>query len=169
MSDLLTDDSVTMLVASAVRVELGGEDINDFGKVHSLRGVLTHDSSTSYWASSANPYSGATVTSFAIAASNGATVLNESQGRWTTKVGERSSNAPEVMAVDWLTSNVIIKGCKDGGVRLWDIRSRGESRESRIQHPSQVNHARRVDDSTIVIAGQQSQVSISTATDIQTC
>lgn len=135
---------------------VAGEHAGVFGKVHRLGGVLTHSPAILYWASTANPYSG--VTSFAIATSTGAVILNESQGRWTTEIGERCLGAPEVMAVDWLSPNVVIKGCKDGGVRLWDIRSHGESRESRIQHASQINHARRIDEITIVVAGLSSYV-----------
>ena len=129
-----------------------------FREVHRLGGVLTHSSDTAYWASSANPCSD--VTSFAIATSKGALVLNESQGRWTRELGERYPNAPEVMAVDWLGPNVMMKGCKDGGVRLWDIRSHGENRESRIQHPSQINHVRRIDENIMVVAGLESQVRV---------
>lgn len=108
------------------------------------------------YASTANPFSEAA--RFAVATSHGATVLKESQGRWTDEVSRSHSDKQRVIAVDWLSPNIVIKGCKDGGVRLWDVRSRGESRRSRIQHPSQIKHARRIDENTIVVAGLRSQV-----------
>lgn len=144
-----------------------GEHASVSDNVLSLRGVLTHNSDISYWPSTANPHS--EVTSFAIAASNGAIILNESQWRWTAEVGKRYSDVPEVVAVDWLSPSVVMKGCLDGGVRLWDIRVHGESRKSRIQHPSQINRARRIDQNTIVVAGLESQVRISIVGDSLIC
>lgn len=135
------------------------ENCDTWGSEIGILEMRTRSSDKSFWASSADPYSGET--SFAIAASNGALVLSVGEGRWMEQSGERYSDSPEVMAVDWLSSNVVMKGCKDGGVRLWDIRSRGEFRESRescVQHPSQINHARRIDENTIVVAGLESQV-----------
>lgn len=145
-------------------------DVDNVWDVQSLDGGLK-PFSRSYWASAANPFSQAT--SFAIAASCGAIILNESQSGnqswWKREFGERflHPDTPAVMSVDWLSPHVVIKGCIDGGVRLWDIRSRGESRESRIQHPSQINHARRVDENTIVVAGLESQVVVSVASGSQ--
>ncbi|CAD6583707.1 MAG: hypothetical protein ASARMPREDX12_001424 [Alectoria sarmentosa] len=107
-------------------------------------------------ASTANPFSDAI--SFAIATSNGALVLNESQGDWAIKLSALHIDSHGVTDVDWLSPNVIMKGCKDGGVRLWDIRTRGENRESRFQHPSQINYARRIDETTIVVAGHESHL-----------
>ena len=165
MGNLLTDHSVTELggkfSASHVNLDfVAGEDGGTFGDDIGQRGLLQRIAGISQWASAANPYS--EVASFAIGASNGALVISQSQARWLVEIGVRYSGAPEVMAVDWLSPNVLIKGCKDGGVRLWDTRSfEGESRESRIQHPSQINHARRVDENTIVVAGLESQVRIS--------
>lgn len=146
--------------ASHVSLEfVEGGHAGAFGDNIGQGGLMRRKEGISYWASAANPYSG--VASFAIAASNGSLLISQSQARWCADIGDRYSGAPEVMAVDWLSPNVVIKGCKDGGVRLWDTRSGGESRESRIQHPSQINHARRVDENTIVVAGLESQVRIS--------
>ena len=163
MSDLLTGRSVTTLggdcpaywvdltsVWTAQGDPLGSIDVNG------LRGVVTHNPNVVYSASSAKPYPG--VTSFAIAASNGALIINANSAHWSIEIGEQNPDAPKVIAVDWLSEKVVIKGCQDGAVRLWDIRSRGESR--RFQHPSQINHARRIDDNTIVVAGLESQVRI---------
>lgn len=73
------------------------------------------------------------------------------------------------MAVDWLSPNVMMNGGKDGGLRLWDIRGGREGRERRIQHPSQINHARKIDENIIVVAGLESQVSISVPVPSQNC
>lgn len=165
MSVLLTDHSVTELggdfSASCVNLDfVTGEHGGAFGDDVGQRGLLQHIAGISQWASAANPYS--KVASFAIGASNGSLVISQSQARWLVEIGHRSSGAPEVMAVDWLSPNVLIKGCKDGGVRLWDTRSfEEECRESHVQHPSRINHARRVDENTIVVAGLESQVRIS--------
>lgn len=110
-------------------------------------------------ASTANPFSSAV--SFAIATSKGALVLNESEGDWAIKLSGLHTDSRGVTDVDWLSPNVIMKGCKDGGVLLWDIRTRGDSRESRFKHPSQINYARRIDETTIVVAGHESHVRIS--------
>ena len=75
----------------------------------------------------------------------------------------------ETMAVDWLSPNVMINNSKDGGLRLWDIRGGRERRERRIQHPSQINHARKIDENIIVVAGLESQVRICVAVHYQTC
>ena len=64
------------------------------------------------------------------------------------------------MAVDWLSPTVIMNGCTEGGVWLWDLRSGGKSCESRIQHPNRINHVRRIDENMIVVAGLESPVSI---------
>lgn len=44
-----------------------------------------------------------------------------------------------------LGPNVVIKGYREGAVRLWDTRSRVESTELRIQHTITVNHMRSID------------------------
>lgn len=109
-----------------------------------------------FYGSTANPYSRAT--SFAMATSHGAVLLNESQGQWIRIFGESQLDARIVIAVDWLSPDVMMKGCIDGGVRLWDLRSGGHGREPRFQHPSQINHVRRIDENTIVVAGLENQV-----------
>ena len=168
MSGSLTGYSVTELggdfSASHVNLEfVEGEHGGTFGDLIGQGGLMRRSEMIRYWASAANPYSG--VASFAIGASNGSLVISQSEARWEVNIGDGYSGAPEVMAVDWLSPYVVIKGCKDGGVRLWDLRSEGEGRESRIQHPSQINHARRVDENTIVVAGLESQVGTSKVAD----
>ena len=120
-----------------------------------------------YRASAANPHGG--TTSFAVAVSCGVLVVSGSQDRWTTEFSNGYPYSPVVAAVDWLSRNVVIRGDRDGGVRLWDLRSGGESRESRIQHPSLINHARRIDDNTIVVAGLESKVRKSIASNGRIC
>ena len=148
----MTCYSVTELgegcLASLINLGFGeGPDAGTFGPSPGL----------SYWASAANPYSG--TASFAIASSKGSLLLYHCEGGWWSKetvTGE--SDADEAMAVDWLSPNVMMYGGKDGGLRLWDTRGGYESRERRIQHPSQINHARKVDENMIVVAGLESQV-----------
>lgn len=108
-----------------------------------------------YWASVAKPCHG--ICSFAIAASNGSVLLHENEGRWTL---ERSPCPREAVAVDWLCPNVVLTGCREGAVRLWDTRSRSESTEPRIQHPIAINHVRSIDANFIVVAGLQNEVSV---------
>lgn len=162
MSGSLMCHSVTQLGGnySAIHINLkvaAGEHAGAFG--NDMGGILRRSAGIVYWSSAANPYSGEA--SFAIAASSGSLVVSQSQAGWWVDIGDQYPGAPEVMAVDWLSPSVVIKGCMDGGVRLWDTRSGGESRESRIQHPSRINHARRVDQNTIVVAGLESHVRIS--------
>lgn len=153
---------------SAFGVELTGDAAGPkglFDKIHT--GVLSHSPNVSYWASTANPYSWQTI--FAVAASNGALILNPSEAIWNIDRDVFNSlDQSEVMAVDWLDANVVIKGRKDGGVRLWDIRGRGDVH--RLRHPSQINHARRLgNQSTIVVAGLDSQVLMPSAANSQIC
>lgn len=167
---MLTDPSFTLFGADSAALFMDLSHIDNestFERLSSRGCVLKHNPNVTYRASTAHPDPG--VTSFAVAGSQNAFILKESQGRWTTEVGARDPDAPDVMAVDWLSPNVVIRGDSDGGVRLWDIRSHGESRANRIQHPSGINHVRRLDDNTIVVAGLESQVLISIARNIQNC
>lgn len=123
------------------------------------------DQETSYWASAANPT--LQIPSCAIATSNGAFIQTAHESGWRAE-GGLSHDAPEVMAVDWQSENVVIKGCKDGGVRLWDKRSPAEE-ILRFQHPSQINHAKCPDANRIVVAGLDSRVRISIAASSRIC
>ena len=167
MRDLVTCYSITELDGhySASCMHLGFNEGNDAGTIgdeNGQRGVLRHSPFISYWASAANPYSG--TASFAIAASNGSLLLRYCEGgRWCRETVKGDNGEDEAMAVDWLSQNVMIDGCKDGGLRLWDIRGGYEGRKRRIQHPSQINHARRIDENMIVVAGLESQVRLRNA------
>ena len=173
MGDLVTCYSVTELgegfLASCINLGFGeGRDAGAFGDKIGQAGLLKHSPGLSYWASAANPYSG--TASFAIASSKGSLLLSHCEGgRWCRANTKGESDADEAMAVDWLSPNVMIDGGKDGGLRLWDTRGGRERRERRIQHPSQINHARKVDENMIVVAGLESQVRICVAVDYQVC
>ena len=162
MRDLVTCFSVTELgeerLASLLNLGFGeGLDAGTFRGQNLQVGLMSHSPGVSCWASAANPYSG--TTSFAIASSKGSLLLHHREGGWwSAKTATWESDADEAMAVDWLSPNVMMYGGKDGGLRLWDTRIAYESRERRIQHPSQINHARKVDENMIVVAGLESQV-----------
>ena len=173
MRGLLTCYSVTELdgVYSASRINLGfreGKDAGSFGDNSGQAGLLKRSPGVTYWASAANPYFG--TASFAIAASNDSLLLSYCEGgRWCMETVKGDNYTCETMAVDWLSANVMMNGGKDGGLRLWDIRGGRERRERRIQHPSQINHARKIDENIIVVAGLESQVRIRVGVHYQTC
>ena len=167
MRGLLICCSVTELggvyAASSLNLGFGeGKDAGIFGDNNGQAGLLRQSPGVTYWASAANPYSG--TASFAIAASNGSLLLSHCEGgRWCRETVEGDNDAHKALAVDWLSPNVMIDGGKDGGLRLWDIRGGCERRERRIQHPSQINHVRKIDENMIVVAGLDSQVRICVA------
>lgn len=109
-----------------------------------------------YWASAANPRPD--VCSFAIAASNGSLLLHENEGVWILERSQCIHGQREAVAIDWLCPNVVLKGCREGAVRLWDTRSRAESTEPRIQHPININHVRSIDANLVVVAGLYNEV-----------
>ena len=159
-SGFVTSHRMTALDLNSPAYCLDLSDVTSEQHVKSeIQPIFLPTRNQSLQASTANPFSDAI--SFAIATSNGALVLNESQGDWAIKLSALHIDSHGVTDVDWLSPNVIMKGCKDGGVRLWDIRTRGENRDSRFQHPSQINYARRIDETTIVVAGHESHVRIS--------
>ena len=110
-----------------------------------------------YWGSAANPHTD--ISTFAVAASNGSIILYESEGMWTHCQSPSMHGRGEAVAVDWLGPHVLLKGSKGGGVRLWDTRIGAESTEPRIQHPSNLIHARSMDENLIVVAGLNNEVS----------
>ena len=167
MCDLLISCSVTELdgvyAASCMNLGFGeGKDADTFGNSDGQKGLLKQTPGVTYWASAANPYS--QTASFAIAASDGPLLLSHCEGgRWCRETVKGDTDAHEAVAVDWLSANVMIDGAKDGGLRVWDIRGGRERRERRIQHPSPVNHVRKIDDNVIVVAGLESQVRVCVA------
>ena len=173
MRKLLTCSSITELrggfAASHINLGFGeGKDTGAFGDNIGQVGLLKHSLGASYWASAANPYSG--MANFALAASNGCHLLSPCEGGvWCRYTIAGDDDVQEVKAVDWLSPNVTIDGGTDGGLRLWDTRGGREHRKRRIQHPSPINHVRKVDENMIVVAGLESQVGICIAGDYQLC
>lgn len=96
------------------------------------------------------------ICAFAIATSNGSV---GSEGQWSLQRSQCAEGIKEAVAIDWLSPSVILKGCREGAVRLWDNRSRAERSEPRIQHPIAIAHVRSMNDTFVVVAGLQHQVS----------
>ncbi len=96
---------------------------------------------------------------FAIAASNGTLIAYEANGRWHHTLSRDSPGQTEAVAVDWFSRAVVLRGFKQGTVKLWDLRINAVSTEPRIQHHHPVNHVKRVDDNIIVVAGLENKVS----------
>ena len=105
------------------------------------------------WASSANPRHDICI--FAVAATDGTSLLMERQGMWDT-VGRTPDQ--NTIALDWLSPTVVIKACRFGAVKLWDVRHRAENAGPRIQHPSDITHVRRIDENIIIVAGMEHTV-----------
>ena len=65
----------------------------------------------------------------------------------------------EVLAIDWQNINVVLNGCRDKTVRLWDIRIGGlEGTSLRLRHPSTINHVRKLNENAIIVAGMERQL-----------
>lgn len=115
-----------------------------------------------FWASSSRP--DPTISDFAIATTYGTVVVAQTQSSWSfgriqTFGFEDFDASSEVLAVDWLDTNILLNGCRDGTVRLWDARTHGSSGTSwRVKHRSCINHVRRLDANRIVVAGLQRQM-----------
>lgn len=124
--------------------------------------TIRPQTNTTFWASSSRP--DPTISDFAIATTCGTVIVAESQSSWTfdriqTFKYEDPDASPEVLAVDWLDTNVLLNGCRDGTVRLWDARTCGASGTSwRVKHQSCINHVRRLDANRIVAAGLERQM-----------
>ena len=127
-------------------------------------------SSTTYYACAANQFS--TSPRFAIATPHGIDVMFQDLEAWSSSSGfswssdghdqndfERCTSPYDIsdtIAVDWLDHNVVLSGCRNGQVRLWDTRTIGTSIP--LRHPSSITHARRLNESMIVVAGLKHQV-----------
>ncbi|KAL1867213.1 hypothetical protein Plec18167_008754 [Paecilomyces lecythidis] len=59
-----------------------------------------------------------------------------------------------VMAVEWLTSDVIVSGLRNSSIFFHDLRSRGTV--TRLQHPASVAKIRKVDEYRLAVSGRQS-------------
>lgn len=119
---------------------------------------------TDFWASSACP--DATRSDFALATFGGTIIVTENQTGWGFgghQAFEHATNSDidynDVLAVDWQSNNVVLNGCRDKTVRLWDIRVGGlEGTSLRLRHPSTINHVRKLNDNSIIVAGMERQL-----------
>ena len=119
---------------------------------------------TDFWASSACP--NATRSDFALATSGGTILVIESQTGWVFGRHQLFENAinsdidhTDVLAVDWQSINVVLSGCRDKTVRLWDVRVGGlQGTSLRLRHPSTINHVRKLNDNSIIVAGMERQL-----------
>lgn len=125
--------------------------------------VIRSSMNATFWASSSRP--DATISDFAIATTHGTVIVAEAQSSWsfdriqTFLKHDGLDASPEVLAVDWLDTNILLNGCRDGTVRLWDARTCGTGGTSwRVKHRSCVNHVRRLDANRIVVAGLERQM-----------
>ena len=127
--------------------------------------TLRATSSQTFWASSARPDS--TRSDFALATSVGTFLVAENQAAWDIANSQSfkpisSKNTDleaEILAVDWLDTNVTLNGCRRGKIRLWDVRTSGiEGTSLPLKHPSAVNHVRKVKENVIIVAGLKDQL-----------
>jgi len=120
---------------------------------------------TTFWSSSARSL--ISRSDFALGTSSGTILVASTESSWTFErtitfhQEHTSGNVPnaEVLAVDWLSHHTILNGCRDGHIRLWDIRSRApESTSCPLKHPSSIAHARTVNENKIVVTGIENQL-----------
>ena len=116
-----------------------------------------------FWASSACPHT--TRSDFALATDGGTILVVENQTGWGFGRHQSFENVnnsdlnTDVLAVDWQSINVVLSGCRDKTVRLWDVRV-GEPHGTslRLRHLSTINHVRRLNDNSIIVAGTERQL-----------
>ena len=148
-------------VRPAALIPLRFDRITTSGYLPGLPGTrLYPNSGGRYWASAAKPRHD--VCTFAVAGSNGTTLLNEKEGQWSLDRPKSVQGLMETVAIDWLGPNVILTGNRLGEVRLWDTRAQAESSQPRVQHPIAINYLRRISENLIVLAGLQNTVSRAT-------
>lgn len=120
---------------------------------------LLRQDEVTFWCSAARPNS-CSSPAFAIGASNGLNNLNTlPDGILRTDLVLDRSN--DVLAVEWLSENVIASGFRDSFLFLSDLRSGGSSQ--RIKHPHSIGQIKKLDDYRIIVAGYKS-VSLQTTT-----
>ena len=123
--------------------------------------IKSNKADTTFWASSPRPYG--STTAFALATSAGTRLVAEDQTGWLFESqmpflhAMRIERDSEVVAVDWLDTNTIANGFRDGGIRFWDVRSQSPASTSfPVQHPSAIAHVRKLNANTILVAGIES-------------
>jgi len=122
---------------------------------------------TTLWSSSPRPTGDSPF--FAIGTSQGLHTLEGVGYRWQLEKKQfppdvisgkpasfryRESSHSDVMAVEWLTSDVIVSGLSDSSIFFHDIRSGGTV--TRLQHSHAVSKIRKVDPYRLVVAGYKS-------------
>ncbi|KAL2216802.1 hypothetical protein M432DRAFT_633955 [Thermoascus aurantiacus ATCC 26904] len=122
---------------------------------------------TTLWSSSPRPTGDSPF--FAIGTSQGLHTLEGVGYRWQLEKKQfppdvisgkpasfryRESSHSDVIAVEWLTSDVIVSGLSDSSIFFHDIRSGGTV--TRLQHSHAVSKIRKVDPYRLVVAGYKS-------------
>ena len=131
--------------------------------------VIIHSptKSTVFWASSARPLTDRS--DFAVATSAGTMLFVQNQFGWSlgprmpfSRQRSMGEKAVDVLDVDWLNENVVMSGCRDGSVRLWDVRSKSLASGTSIPfvHPSAINYVRRINSNRIVVAGIENRMCV---------
>lgn len=123
---------------------------------------------TTFWASSARPLTDRN--DFAIGSSSGTILVAEDQASWSfqhrmpfhRRWSSGRDRPAEVLAVDWYNRDVVMSGCRDGTVRLWDVRSKSLSAgtSSPLEHPSTINHVRKLNANRVVVAGIENRMCV---------
>jgi len=110
-----------------------------------------------FWASSVKPTT--TNNDFAVGTSHGTFIIEEMNAGFSKTA--KMDTPRDVLAVDWLDQNVVMNGCRDGEVWLWDTRAEGRHAcSNRISTPSCISRVRKVNDNKIVVAGIQRYCSV---------
>ena len=122
---------------------------------------------TAFWASSARPLTDRS--DFAVATSAGTMFFLEDQTGWSLELrmpfsrqGSMNERGIDVLDVNWLNENVVMSGCRDGGVRLWDVRSQSLANGTSVPfvHPSTINYVRRLNPNRILVAGNENRMCV---------
>lgn len=117
-----------------------------------------------FWAAAAKP--DPAVSEFAVAGSSVVIRVFLRDGfDWDMQVEHAASDRSDTLAADWLNTNVILSGHRDGSVILWDTRSSGKhARANPLKHSSCISHIRRLDPNRVVVAGLYDQVCLPPST-----
>jgi len=118
-----------------------------------------------FWSSSARPVT--SHSDFALGTSSSTVLITSNESSWSFSES-MSFYAPysdgniarqDILAVDWLTENTLLNGCRSGHVYLWDVRCATSAGTScPFKHPSSIAHVRARNENMIVIAGIGNQL-----------
>ena len=136
------------------------------------KAIIRMDASswTTYYACAANQF--LSTPNFAVATPHGINLVYQDPETWSSSSSISWSSdghdekdfdwhyspydVSNTTAVDWLDRNIVLSGCRNGQVRLWDTRNTGTS--TPLCHPSSITHTRRLNENMIVVAGLKHQV-----------